>query len=133
MDGNFPLNLWGEMFFTAVYLFNRSPQSALAGATPFSRMNGKEAVMSDIRAIGSRAFVHTETHTTKLGDKAWDGNVCGLSQNRRAYRIYNPSKGIVVESRNVTFPETPPYSHLPTEGLDYVDDDEKAYARDNIV
>ena len=61
-DGNFPRNLWGELFFTAVYLANRSPHSALGGTTPFSRMHGKEAVLSDLRAIGSRAFVHIETH-----------------------------------------------------------------------
>ena len=89
--------------------------------------------MSDLRAIGSRAFVHIETHTTKLGDKAWEGKLCGFSQDSRAYRIYNPAKGTVVESRKVTFLETPPYSHLPTKGLDYVHDDEEAYARDPII
>ncbi|CAN0317868.1 unnamed protein product, partial [Scytosiphon promiscuus] len=111
-DGNFPRNMWGELFFTAVYLSNRSPHAALGGATPFSKMHGKEAVMSDLRAIGARAFVHIETYTTKLGDKAWEGKLCGFSQNSRAYRIYNPAKGTIVESRNVTFLETPPYSHL---------------------
>ena len=88
--------------------------------------------MSDLRAIGSRAFVHIKTHTTKLGDKAWEGKLCGFSQNSWAYRIYHPAKVTVVESRNVTFLETPPYSHLPTKGLDYVDNDEEAYARDVI-
>ena len=88
--------------------------------------------MSDLRGIGARAFVHIETHTTKLGDKAWEGTLCGFSQNSRAYRIYNPAKGTVVESRKVTFLEPPPYGHLPTKGLDYLDDDEEAYARDVV-
>ena len=96
-DGNFPCNLWGELFFTAVCLSHRSPYSALGGATPFFRTHGKVANMSDVRVIGSRAFVHIETHITKLGDKAWEGKLCGFSQNNRAYRIYNPAKGTVVE------------------------------------
>ena len=122
-DGNFPRNMWGELFFTAVHLCNRAPHSALGGATPFLKMHGKEADLSGLRAIGSRAFVHIETHTTKLGDKAWEGKLCGFSQDSRAYRIYNPAKGTVVESRNVTFLETPPYS-MPPVGTDYSVDDE---------
>lgn len=42
-----------------------------------------------------------------------------MSQDSKAYRIYNPASGNVVESRNVTFIETPAYS-MP---LDVPDDD----------
>ncbi|CAN0374371.1 unnamed protein product, partial [Laminaria digitata] len=86
-DGKFPRNMWGELFFAAVYLSNRSPHSALGGATPFSKLHGKETVMSDLRTIGARAFVHIETHTTKLGDKAWKGKLCGFSENSRVYQM----------------------------------------------
>ena len=55
--------------------------------------------------------------------QAWEGKLCGFSQDSRAYRIYNPAKGTVVESRNVTFLETPPYS-MPPVGPDYSVDDE---------
>ena len=85
-DGGFPLKLWGEMFFTAVYLTNRAPHSALGGATPFFKMYKKEADMTALRSIGARAFVHIETHTTKLADKAWEGKLCGFSTDSRAYR-----------------------------------------------
>ena len=109
-DGNVPPSLWGELIFTAAYLSKRSPHSVLGGATPYFRMHNKEADLSGLRAIGARAFVHRETYTRKLDDRAFEGKLCGFSKDSRAYRIYNPVKGTVVESRNVTFFETLAYS-----------------------
>ena len=109
-DGNFPPSLWVELIFTAAYLSNRSPHSVLEGAMPYFRMHNKEADLSGLRTIGARAFVHRETYTRKLDDRTFEGKLCGFSQGSRAYRIYNPAKGTVVESRNVTFLETPAYS-----------------------
>ena len=109
-DGNFPPSLWGELIFTAVYLSNSSPHSALRGATPYFRMYNKEADLSGLPAIGARAFVHSKTYTRKLDDRAFEGKLCRFSQDRRVYRIYNPAKGTVVESLNVIFLETPAYS-----------------------
>ena len=42
-DGSFPPSLWGELIFTAAYLSNRSPHSALGGAMPYFRMHNKKA------------------------------------------------------------------------------------------
>ena len=70
----------------------------------------KKAELSGLQAIGARAFVHREIYTRKLDDRAFEGKLCGFSQDTRAYSIYNPAKGTVVESRNVTFLETPTYS-----------------------
>ena len=109
-DGNFPPSSWGELIFTAAYLSNRSPHSALGGATPYFRMHNKEADLSGLRAIGARAYVHREIYTRKLDDRVFEGKLCGFSQDSRTYRIYSPAKGTVVESRNVTFLETPAYS-----------------------
>lgn len=39
-DGNIPPNLWGEMFFAAVYNSNRSLHAALHGATSYFKMHG---------------------------------------------------------------------------------------------
>ena len=68
-DGNYPSNLWIEMFFEAVYNSNRSPYATLHSATPHFKTHGKEADVTGLRAIGARAFVHVETLTTKMGDK----------------------------------------------------------------
>ena len=58
----------------------------------------------------SQSFVHCETYTRKPDDRAFEGKLCGFSQDSRAYMIYNPAKGTVVESRYVTILETPGYS-----------------------
>ena len=109
-DASFPPLLWRELIFTAANLSNRLPHSALRGATPYFRMHNKEADLSGLRAIGARAFVHRETYTRKLDDRVFEGKLCGFSQDSRVCRIYNPAKGTVVESRNVTFLETPTHS-----------------------
>lgn len=109
-DRNFPPLMWCELFFTAAYLANRLLHSALGGDTPYFRMHNKEADLTGLRAIGARAFVHPETYTKQLDDRAFEGKLCGFSQDSKAYRILNPSKGTVVECRNVTFIETPAYT-----------------------
>ena len=105
-DGDFPPFMWGELMFTAKYLANRSSHSTLEGATPYSKMHNLEPDLTGLRAIGARAFVHRETYTKKLEDRAFEGKLCGYSHNSKACRIY---KSTVVESRNVTFLETPAY------------------------
>ena len=92
--------------FTAPYLANRTPHSALNMGTPYKTLRGKEATLQHLRTIGARAFVHIETHTKKLEDRSWEGRLCGYSQDTKAYRIYN-EKTNKVESRNVVFIETP--------------------------
>ena len=124
-DGDFPPFMWGELMFTATYLANRTPHSTLEGATPYSKMHNLEPDLTGLRAIGARAFVHRETYTKKLEDRAFEGKLCGYSHNSKAYRIYNPAKGTVVESRNVTFLEMPAYTLPPdvtTEDYHYEED-----------
>ena len=83
---------------------------SLGGATPYFRVHNKETDLPGLRAIGARTFVHRETYTRKLDDRAFEGKLCGFSQDSRAYRICNPTKGTVVENHNVTVLETPAYS-----------------------
>lgn len=113
-DSGLPKFLWGELMFTAAYLANRTPHSALNMGTPYKALHGKEATLQHLRTIGSRAFVHIETHTKKLEDRSWEGRFCGYSQDTKAYRIYNPATHKVVESRNVVFIETPSKVVSPT-------------------
>ena len=106
-DGDFPPSMWGELMLTAAYLLNRSPHSALGGATPYSKLHNKSPDLSGLRVIGARAFVHHERYRKKLDDRAFEGKLCGFGLDSQTYRILNPSNGAVVESRNVTFIESP--------------------------
>ena len=115
-DSGLPHFLWGELMQTAVYQRNRVPHSALSNVTPYKTLYGKEASLGHLRAIGARAFVNVETHTRKLGPRAWEGRLVGYSMDTESFRIYNPEKRYVRESRNVMFIETP--SVMPEPDLD---------------
>eukprot|EP00903_Cladosiphon_okamuranus_P021322 g19592.t1 len=63
-------NLPKHITATSVFLVNRLPHKALKDDTPYWRMFGKQANLSFLRIIGSRAFVHVEGQTTKLQPRA---------------------------------------------------------------
>eukprot|EP00752_Nemacystus_decipiens_P005704 g5162.t1 len=107
-EANLPKHLWGEIAATSVFLINRLPHKALKGDTPYCRMFGKQANLSFLRIIGSRAFVHVEGHTTKLQPQAWEGVLVGYDNDSPTFRIYNRTTGRITSSRNVTFIESPP-------------------------
>ena len=109
VDSGFPPKLWGELMLTAVYLCNRMPHSGLDMETPFKRLYGKEANLSHLKIVGARAFVHIKD-AKKLEPKSWEGMLCGFSDDEElSYQIWNPKTHRLVESRNVTFVETPPH------------------------
>ena len=94
---------------TAPYLCNRMPHSELDMETPFKRLYGKEANLSYLKIIGARSFVHIKD-AKKLESKSWEGMLCGFSEDEAlSYRVWNPETRKAVESRNVTFVETPPH------------------------
>eukprot|EP00752_Nemacystus_decipiens_P015081 g13435.t1 len=107
-DSTLPNFLWGELMQTAMYLSNRTPHAALHNGTPYKALYGKEAYLGHVRVIGSRAFVHEETHTRKLEHRAWEGRLVGYSTDSKSYRVYNAATRRVRVSRNVVFIETPP-------------------------
>lgn len=80
------------------------------------------------------AFVHIDAYTSKYGDDAREGELCRLSHSSRAYCIYHPGEGHCFRNMERAFPvlENLPCFHLPTNGPDYLDDDEEAYARDVV-
>ena len=113
-DGDFPPSMWGELMLTAAYLLNRSPHSALGGATPYSKLHNKSPDLSGLRVIGARAFVHHERYRKKLDDRAFEGKLCGFGLDSQTYRILNPSNGAVVESPECDFHRiSTPLSALP--------------------
>ena len=74
----------------------------------FKMLHGEEADLSHIRVIGARNFVHIKD-SRKLDATAWEGKVCGYSEKSKSYRVWVSKTRRAVESRNVTFIETPPH------------------------
>lgn len=91
---------------TASYLSNRVPHSALHNGTPYKALYGKEADLRHLRAIESRDFVHVETHTKKLDDRAWGERLVGYCTDSTSFRVYQPGTRKARESRNIVFIKT---------------------------
>lgn len=86
--------------WTAVYLTNLDPRSALDIATPYKPPFGKGVGLSCLSTIGVRSLFLIDTCTKKLNDKAWEGRLRGYSQYTKPHRFYNPAMHKVVEITN---------------------------------
>ena len=93
--------------FTAAFLGNRAPHSAIGMQSPYKMLHGTEPDLRLLRVIGARAFVHIETFSKKLELKVVEGRLVGYRNNSKSYRVYNPVTRRIMESRNVIFIETP--------------------------
>ena len=83
-DSGFPSSMWGELIMAAAYLKNRTLHKALKMETTFKMLHDEEADLSPLRVIGARAFVHIKD-SRKLDTAAWEGKVCGYSEERKSY------------------------------------------------
>ena len=106
-DSGLPKFLWGELMFTAAFLGNRAPHSAVGMQSPYKMLHGTEPDLRLLQVNGARAFVHIETYSKNLELKAVEGRLVGYSNNSKSYRVYNPATRRVMQSRSVVFIETP--------------------------
>jgi transposase InsO family protein len=99
--------LWPEAVKAAVYLRNRSPTRTLTNITPYEAWTGIKPSISELRVFGCIAYVHVpaERRHSKLSDRSVRCIHVGYSNSSKAYRLYNPTTGKVVISRDVTFEE----------------------------
>ena len=73
--------------FTAAWLGNRAPNSAIYIQSPFKMINGTETDLRLLRVIGTRAFVHIATYIKKLDLKVLEGRLVRFSDNSKSYRV----------------------------------------------
>ena len=90
----------------AAYLKNRTQHEALKMEKPFKMLHREEVDLAHLCVIGARTFLHIKD-SRKLDATAWEGRVCSYSKESKSYRVWNPKTRRVVESKNVTFIETP--------------------------
>ena len=75
--------------FTAAYVGNRAPHSALNMQSPYKMLTGTEPDVRILRVIEARAFVHIERRTKKPALKAVEGRLVGYSSSSKSYCVYN--------------------------------------------
>ena len=65
-----PLELWGEVVSTCVYVLNRSSTKGVKGKTPYEKWNKRKPNVSHLRIFGSLVFVKTTGRLSKLEDRS---------------------------------------------------------------
>jgi transposase InsO family protein len=84
-------SFWGDAIATSLYIFNRSPTSALDMMTPYEAWYEKNPNVNHFRVFGYVAYVHVvDQKRQKLDPKSDSFIFVGYSEQIKAYRLYNP-------------------------------------------
>ena len=103
---NMPKKFWVEAISCAVYLSNKSLTRNVKDKTPQETWNGRKANVDHLRVFGSIAYTHVpQQERSKLDDRSVKHVFVGYDSNSKGYKLYNPSNGKVVVSRDVEFDE----------------------------
>ena len=100
-----PNYLWGEALLAAVFLYNRTPHSALKGKTPYEMKNGSkpESDISTLRVFGSTTFYKVkglDSHS-KLKARARKAVLIGYTENAEVYKLWDIELRKVVYSKDL--------------------------------
>jgi len=103
---NMPKEFWAEVVSCAVYLSNRAPTSNLKDQTPQEAWSGRKPSVNHLRVFGNIAYTHVpKQERSKLDDQSAKYVYVGYDTQSKGYKLYNPSNGKVVVSRDVEFDE----------------------------
>lgn len=101
-----PKYLWLEAANWTFYVLNRCPTSAVKNITPQEAWNGVKPSVEHFRVWGSIGHVHVpDVKRSKLDGKSVECVLVGLSEESKAYRLYNPVSKKMMVSRDVVFQE----------------------------
>lgn len=102
-----PKEFWAEGVRWITYVLNRSPTTALKDQTPEEVWSGIKPDVKHFKVFGCVGHVHIpEAKRTKLDDKSCKCIFLGVSEESKAYRMYNPTSKKIMVSRDVVFEET---------------------------
>jgi hypothetical protein len=107
ISANLPSSIWPETVMAASYLNNRTPKKKLGWKTPFEMLTGEKPNLSHLRIYGCRAYPLRKNvpHLDKLEPRAHIGYLVGYDSTN-IFRIWIPSKGKIIRTRDVTFDES---------------------------
>jgi hypothetical protein len=99
-NSNLPKFIWGEAMLTAVYLYNRTPNSSIEFKTPYYLKYKQIPNISNIKVFGSLTYYKEPTlFTKKLDPKATPYYLIGFIGSN-IYKLYNPSSNKIITARD---------------------------------
>jgi hypothetical protein len=117
-----PERFWSEAVKTACHAINRLYLHRLLKKTSYELLTGNKPNVSYFRVFGSKCYILVKKgRHSKCAPKAVEGFLLGYYSNRKAYRVFNKSSGLVEVSSDVVFDET---NGSPREQVDLDDIDE---------
>ncbi|KAM1053550.1 hypothetical protein ACFX2I_000976 [Malus domestica] len=106
-----PKSFWPEATNWAVHVLNRCPTLAVKNKTPEEAWNGRKPSVDHFRIFGCIAHAHVPDHKrVKLDAKSCKSILLGVSEESKAYRLYEPVSQKIVISRDVVFEEDQQWS-----------------------
>lgn len=101
-----PKEFWPEVVNWCVLILNRSPTLVVKDLTPEEAWSGIKPSVEYFRVFGCIGHVHVPApKRTKLDAKSSKCVLLGVSEESKAYRLYNPLTKKIVVSRDVVFEE----------------------------
>ncbi|KAJ9542985.1 hypothetical protein OSB04_029491 [Centaurea solstitialis] len=128
-----PKHFWAEAAKWACYVLNRCMSRSLDEKVPEEFWKGSKPSVEKFKVFGCIGHVHIPAQLrTKLDARSHKCVFLGISQESKAYRLYDPSSKKVVISRDVKFDEdaTWDWSKENQKVEEFIiEDDEKAQGR----
>ncbi|MCH81290.1 copia-type polyprotein, partial [Trifolium medium] len=102
-----PKQFWPEAVLWAVYVMNRSPTTSVKDKTPEEAWSGVKPSVKHFNKFGCLAHVHVnDVNRKKLDSKSKICVLLGISEESKAYKLYDPTTKKIIISRDVVFEES---------------------------
>ena len=107
INSGLPDKFWALALLHAAYIRNRIGHKAVGGRTPFELAFHHPPNLKAIRVFGCAAWaIIPKDHRKKWDSRSIKGLYVGHSEDKIAYKIYDPKTDKIVESPHVIFDET---------------------------
>ena len=109
-EASIPHNMWPEAYRMAGYVANRTPIKKLAWKTPFEGFTKDIPMLGHVHPFGCRAYAVEDNipKLEKMAPRAQVGYLVGFDSTN-IFRVWLPSKGRVIRTRDVRFDDTKLY------------------------
>jgi hypothetical protein len=101
-----PKQFWPKAVKWATYVMNRSPTLNVKNMTPEEAWCDVKPSVHYFKVFGCVAHVHIHSQRKKLDNKSKKCVLLGISEESKAYKLYDPVDKKIIISRDVVFEES---------------------------